>query len=163
MANISSSVTSYLFGLLTSDTGVNNALALEAAENGSEFQLEIRSVNSHNSSPDLVDRTSPSQYPALFLYCDKLTNTLREKFRTFSGKARMTVEIRCSQDNLRGLERTLEVCTDAVCLVLDSARGTWQDGAFYAGGYEVVYGAIKQGGRNFLQIAKVSFEVDISK
>ncbi len=163
MTNISSSLISYLFGLLTSDTGINSQLILIASDNGSSCALEIRSINSQNSSPDLVERSSATQYPALYLYCDKLVNSLKEKFRTFSGKARLVVEVRCSQDNLRGIERTLEVCTDAVCQVLDSARGTWQDGAFYAGGYEVTYGAIKQGGRNFLQIAKVSFEVDISR
>jgi hypothetical protein len=33
---------------------------------------------------------------------------------------------------------------------------------FYAGGYDVEFGPVKRGGKNFLQSAKVSFEVDVS-
>ena len=33
----------------------------------------------------------------------------------------------------------------------------------YNGGYEINYGAVKHGGRNFLQIAKITLDVDISE
>jgi hypothetical protein len=163
MANISSSLTSYLFGLLTSDTGVDSQLRAIAKEDGAEFAAEVRAVSIQNTSSDLVERAVQTEYPALYLYCEKITNSLREKFRTFSGKAKLVIEVRCSHDRLQGLERNLEIITDAACRVLDSARGTWQDGAFYTGGYEVGYGAVRHGGRNFLQIAKIVFEVEVSK
>jgi hypothetical protein len=34
---------------------------------------------------------------------------------------------------------------------------------FYSGGYEVVFGPVKRGGRNFLQAAKITFEIGVSK
>jgi hypothetical protein len=33
---------------------------------------------------------------------------------------------------------------------------------FYTGGYEVQFGAVKKGGKHFLQIAKVQFDLNIS-
>jgi hypothetical protein len=163
MANISSSLTGYLFGLLTSDEGIDSQLQLIAQDDGVSFTGDVRSVSVQNTAPDLAERSLQVQYPALYLYCEKLTNSLKEKFRTFSGKARLVIEVRCSQDRLEGLERKLERYADAACRVLDGARGSWQDGAFYAGGYEVVYGTVRQGGKNFLQTAKISFDVEVSK
>ena len=51
---------------------------------------------------------------------------------------------------------------DAVTQILDANRGNWGQGAFYTGGYEVTFDPVKQGGKNFLQVAKVTFEVDMS-
>src|SRR5260221_11869698 len=136
MANISSSVTSYVLGLMTSDTGLNVQLQAIAAENESEAPAHIRSVAVQNSSAELAEKTLQAKYPALLLYCEKLTNSLREKFRTFSGQAKVVVEVRHSQDRFQGIEGQLELYTDAACRVLDHARGEWQDGAFYTGGYD---------------------------
>ena len=40
--------------------------------------------------------------------------------------------------------------------------GDWGQGMFFAGGYEVAFEPVRHGGKNFLQVAKVSFEVDLS-
>jgi len=34
---------------------------------------------------------------------------------------------------------------------------------FYSGQYQVTYGPVKQGGKNFTQVAKVTFEIGVSK
>jgi hypothetical protein len=34
---------------------------------------------------------------------------------------------------------------------------------FYGGAYDVSFGAVKQGGRNFIQAAKITFEIGVSK
>jgi hypothetical protein len=96
------------------------------------------------------------------VYCERISNTLREKFRRFSGSARIAVEVRGSLDRLEGLEEQIRFYADAVAQVLDNNRGDWGDGVFYPGGYEVTFGPVKQGGRNYLQTAKASFEVEIS-
>jgi hypothetical protein len=163
MANISSSLTSYLFGLMTSGSGVDAQLQTIAQEDGINYAGQILSVLIQNSTPDLAERSQQVLYPSLYLYCEKLTNTLKEKFAVFSGQAKLVIEVRCSQDRMDGLERKLERYSDAACRVLDGARGSWQDGAFYTGGYEVVYSTVRHGGSNFLQIAKISFEVQVSQ
>jgi hypothetical protein len=73
------------------------------------------------------------------------------------------IEVRNSQDKLDGLEQHTQVFVDAVCALLDESRGDWGEGTFYPGGYEVSYEPVIRGGRNLLQKAKVSFEVEVSR
>jgi hypothetical protein len=97
------------------------------------------------------------------VYCEKIVNDLREKFRSFSGRVMMTIELRQSQDRLEGIQDRLEFYVDATMQMLQGSRGDWGDGMFYGGQYEVSYGAVKQGGKNFTQVAKVTFEIGVSK
>ena len=60
------------------------------------------------------------------------------------------------------MDATLRIYTDAVGQILNQNRGDWGTGLFYGGGYEATFAAVKHGGRNFIQIAKVTFEVDAS-
>ena len=52
---------------------------------------------------------------------------------------------------------------DAVTDVLDSQRGCWAPGVMYTGGYEVSLNPLKHGGKNFLQTAKITFELEVSQ
>jgi hypothetical protein len=90
-------------------------------------------------------------------------NDLRQKFQTFSGKVQMTVEVRQSQDRLEGMEDKLELYVDAAMQMLDGSRGDWGDGMYYGGGYEVAFGPVKQGVKNFMQVAKVTFEIEVNR
>jgi hypothetical protein len=119
-------------------------------------------VTAENVAPEIVERSTAMQYPVLNVYCSSVNNLQREKFRTFSGQAALTIETRVSQDRLEGLEQNSQLYVDAVTLVLDQNRGDWGSGVSYNGGYEVHYGPVKHGGRNFLQIAKITFTVDVS-
>jgi len=163
MANISSSLSGYLFGLLTSDTGIERYLVPDPSAVAPPAGTRPYTISIQNAASDLAERTQSVRYPAIYVYCEKLTNALREKFSTFSGSARLAVEVRSSQDRINGIEYTLERFADAVCDVLDQSRGSWQDGAYYAGGYEVVYGTLKHGGKNYIQTAKITFEIEVSK
>ncbi len=98
------------------------------------------------------------KYPVVHVYSDRVRNLLTEKFRTFSGKVRTVAEVRVSQDRIEGMEEQLRLYVDAVTQVLDANRGSWGEGAFFTGGYEVSIDPVQHGGRNFLQIAKVSLK-----
>ena len=74
----------------------------------------------------------------------------------------MVIEVRISQDRLEDMQAHLQSYVDAVNQVLDDNRGDWGDGVFYAGAYEITFGGVKHGGRNFLQVAKVSLVLQIS-
>ena len=74
----------------------------------------------------------------------------------------MVIEARVSQDRLEDIGPNTQMYVDAITAVLDCNRGDWGDGVYYGGGYEVAFGGVKQGGRNFLQIAKVSIVLEIS-
>jgi hypothetical protein len=90
-------------------------------------------------------------------------NNLREKFRSFSGTVEIAIEVRHSQDRLEGMEEAIEAQTDAVTTALAASRGDWGDGMYYAGGYEVSFGRVARGGKNYTQVAKVTFEIGVSR
>ncbi len=163
MAQIGATATQKTAALLTGANGLPAVLAGLAADTaGSQLLYQTLNVLTQNVAPEISDRALGLDYPAVYIYCGKLSNSLQEKFRTFSGQAEMMAEVRVTQDRLDGLENMSALMADAVTQVLDGSRGDWGDGYFYAGGYEVQYGPAKAGGRNFLQTAKISFDLEIS-
>jgi hypothetical protein len=160
---IGNTATAKTVQLLAGPKGVN--LSLEAMALGGATTiapLGTGQIMAENVALDIVERATPVRYPALHVYCEKLVNQLVEKFRTFSGISQMAIEVRHSQDRLEGLQDTLELYTSAVMQALDASRGDWGNGMYYAGGYQVAFGAVKSGGRNLVQTAKVTFEIGVS-
>jgi hypothetical protein len=163
MADIGTRVSGAVLNLFRGGQGLPgtvSSLALEAGVEATPFQ--IGQVIVSNVAPDLAEKASYATYPVVHLYCQKVTNQLREKFRVFSGKVQMAAEARVSQSRIEGIETNSKVLSDAVTEVLDASRGDWGNGMFFAGGYEILYGPVKQGGKNFIQITKIVFEVDVS-
>lgn len=156
-------ITSWLVQLLKSPAGLNSQVESLAHHAELPPPGEIRLIAAQNAAPDLVERSQQTRYPAVFVYSDKLVNSLKEKFRVFSGAARLVIEVRCSQERLEGIERKLNLYMAGVCKVLDNARGEWATGVYYSGGYEVTFGAVRAGGQDYLQTAKVVFEVNVSR
>jgi len=160
---IGNAVTAKTVQLLTGPSGVN--LTLEALALGGETAvatLGTKQILAENVALELVARATVVTYPAMNVYCEKIVNQLVEKFRTFSGISQMAVEVRHSQDRLEGLQDTVELYTSAVMQTLDASRGDWGGGMYYAGGYQVTFGAVKSGGINFVQTAKVTFAIGVS-
>jgi hypothetical protein len=163
-ATIGSATTAQVMQLITGANGLNSSLAaLTQADQALARPLDMAQVRAQNVAADLAERSSMVKYPVVHVYCEKVTNRLTEKFRTFSGTAQMTIEIRHSQDRLEGLQDSLQLYADAATQVLAANRGDWGDGMFYGGGYEASFGAVKQGGKNFIQVAKIAFEIGVSK
>jgi hypothetical protein len=164
VAQTATIATTLFVGFLTApDTGMGAAVARLAADSGVPLTpLPAEHIVAQNVSVALAERSKAVRYPVLYVYSDRVRNLLTEKFRTFSGKIRTVAEVRVSQDRLEGIENQLRLYVDAVTQVLDSNRGTWGQGAFFTGGYEVAFDPVQHGGQNFLQIARVSFEVDLS-
>jgi hypothetical protein len=149
--------------MITAPRGVNSNLAgLTLPGQPAAVPLGTAQIFSQNAPADLVERSMVVQYPAIHIYCDKLVNSLVEKYRSFSGSVQMAIEVRHSQDRLDGLQETVELYTGAVTQTLDGSRGDWGGGMFYVGGYQVSFGAAKQGGKHFTQVAKVTFEIGVS-
>ncbi|HJT88482.1 MAG TPA: hypothetical protein VJ732_11515 [Bryobacteraceae bacterium] len=161
---LGSLATAKVIGRITGPDGVNAGLAaLTAPDNTLAAPLDQSQVRAQNAAADLAERSEITRYPALNVYCEKITNSLEEKFRSFSGKVLMTVDLRHSQDRLAGLQEALELYVDSITEALSAARGDWGDGMYYAGGYEVSLGAIKRGGKNFVQAAKITFQLGVSR
>jgi hypothetical protein len=163
MLRIAGSSTQKVLGVLAADSGLPAAVEALVLQQGLTLpSIAAQQIIAQNVAPDLSEQSTVSKYPLVYVYCNKVVNELREKFRTFSGDAQMVVEARVSQDRLDQIETNLQAYVDAITQVLDNSRGDWGDGVFFDGAYEVAFGGVKHGGRNFLQIAKVAFVLEIS-
>jgi hypothetical protein len=161
---IGSLITGQVIQLLVGANGVNSFLGAAVEDNGQPLSpLNRAQVRAQNVAPEIADQSTAMQYPAINVYCEKIVNSLTEKFRSFSGNVQTTVELRHSQDRLDGLQDMLENYADAIMQVLNANRGNWGSGLFYCGEYQVAFGAVKHGGKNFQQVAKVTFEIGVSR
>lgn len=163
MAQIGSMVVRTLGGVLKAETGLPFAIGqIVAREEPPPGDLPFATIVEQNIAFDTLEKKAGAKYPSVHLYCDRLENKMREKFRTFSGLAYMAIEVRVSQDRLGNLERDMRRYVDAVTQVLDFNRGDWGRGVFFGGAYEVTFEPVGHGGRNYLQTAKVTFSLDVS-
>jgi len=164
MAGFTGTLAAQVVALLTSATsGVNARITTMEANDPNLKSIGLRSIVLQNVSIEIAEASGQAQYPALLVYCDKVQNLLQEKFRGFSGRVHLVIEVRQSQETLHLIEQNTEMYVDAVCALLGEARGDWGDGASYSGGYEVDYEPVAMGGKNFIQRAKVSFAVELSE
>jgi hypothetical protein len=163
MASVGRRVATRALEFLQAQPGLtDNLAALAEAAGLTPPEVGLKQYYTENVAQDLIDKSAGARYPAIHVYCEKYLNLLLEKFRTFSGRARVVIEIRVSQDRIEGIEPTLQLFADAVTRVLDQRRGDWGDGMFFGGAYEAAFGAVKHGGKNFVQAAKVEFDVEVS-
>jgi len=164
MALIGCLTTQKLVGILASEQGVTAAIGPLAAAQGLVLPpIAKLQIIAQNAAAEIFERSTGKKYPVIHAYCAKIVNLQREKFRVFSGEAQMVVEARVSQDRMDELESRVQTYAGAITQVLEESRGDWGDGICYNGGYEVIFGGVKQGGNNFIQTAKISFVLDISR
>jgi hypothetical protein len=124
--------------------------------------LGAEQVVAQNVAAELAEKSTAVLYPAAYVYCEKIINSQVEKFRAFSGTAQMSIELRHTSDRLQGLQESLEARAGEILQLLEASRGDWGDGMYFSGGYQVVFGPAKHGGKNFIQTAKVTFEIGAS-
>ena len=163
MATVGSTATNAVLQMLALPTGLPYAVgAIAERERLDLAQIGAEQVVGQQVAFEVAEKSAGARYPAVYVYCEGVANLLKEKFRTFSGKVYMVVEVRVTSDRLEGVSRDVQAYASAVTDVLDAHRGEWAPGMYYAGGYKVDFGPIKHGGKNFLQAAKVQFEVEAS-
>jgi len=160
---IGSSVTIKVVNRITGPAGLNAGLSALTQGTVEALSVDVAQVRAQNVAAEMAERGGSVRYPNLCVYCEGLANELREKFRSFSGKAQMAIEVRHSQDRLEGLEQRLETLVDGAMQMLNQSRGDWGDGMFFGGRYQVSFSSVKQGGKNFMQTAKITFEIGVSR
>jgi hypothetical protein len=150
--------------LLTAPTGLARSLDQWTAP-GSTRPLNVsdRQIALSNLSADMAERQARVRYPHYSIYCDRIQNSLREKFRRFSGKIRIVIEVRVSSDRPENLQNELHLNTESVLDVLEQHRGCLSEGLTWGGAYEVEFSQVRHGGANYLQSSRVIFELDLSR
>jgi hypothetical protein len=161
---LGSAATATVIQLITAPSGMNSNLsALTAPDSLLAKPVDAGNVLAQNVASDLAEQSRPLTYPSVNIYCEKVSNTLTEKFRTFSGTLQVAIEVRHSQDRLDGLQDALELYVDSITRVLDGQRGDWGNGMFFTGEYQIALAAAKHGGKNFIQVAKITFPLGVSR
>lgn len=164
MAQIAKSTTKQLLEMLQSPVGMRYSVAALAEQEDIILPaLEAAQITGHCVPQEIAERSAALRYPSVYVYCDRVVNDLREKFRMFSGKVHLTIELRQSHDRLEDLESRLQLYVDSVLDVLDRNRGNWENGMFFSGEYEVAFSPVKHGGKNYLKVAKIGFDVNVSR
>ena len=149
--------------LLTESDGLEARTAQVQSTDLPDFAvLTAADLHRQNIVADLIEKSVQVRYPAIYIYCEKVTNTLGRKFAAFSGTASIVAEIRVSADKADSIIDHLQRYVEIVSDILGENRGEWAPGVSFDGTYEVAYGGIKRGGRNFVQIALVRFAVEIN-
>lgn len=159
---LGSLATTKVVQLITAPSGVNAGLAALTLPGAVAGELSAAQVVSQNVAAEVAEKAMAVQYPTVSVYCEKLINNQSEKFRSFSGSIQMAMELRYSQDRLDGLQDAMATYADALLQVLEASQGDWGNGMYYGGAYQASYGPVKHGGRNFLQTAKITFEIGVS-
>lgn len=142
-------------------TSANAALVAIGDRDQTQWKLlDERSVVLENVPADLADENRSVVYPAVYVYSARMENVVRRKFNGFSGPVRFVADVRCTGERYDGLERELASYVEAVTTALAQNTGPWGQGLIYSGVFTVKFEAVKLGGRNFIQSAKVELEVE---
>ncbi|MBI3209243.1 MAG: hypothetical protein HYZ37_10140 [Candidatus Solibacter usitatus] len=157
MKNLLNTPVELLATLLSGETGLQAELGIPVylAELDPHGNRGVRLLR-YAPGPDAEQTINPG----LFVYCEKLTNTGREKFRAFSGTAQLVVEIRAGGDRIAEAGDMVQRFAGGVVQVLNVHRGDWGEGVFYGGTYEVAIQAAKKGRSNYVQAARVVIVVN---
>ena len=164
MSQVGTLAVKRLAEMLGGQTGISAGISAVAAKLSiSAAGIPAPRIVAINIASEVVEKSAGTQYPSIHVYCERLANQLREKFRTFSGTARMAMDIRVTHDRLDGIANLIQLYADAATEVLDTHRGDWGQGMFFPGSYELTYGTVKHGGKNFIQTAKLTFDLEVSR
>jgi hypothetical protein len=149
--------------ILRADDGIGAVIVeLQNTTDSGPASTDITAVLEQFIAADLAEKAATVKYPVIHVYCDRVSNKLTEKFRTFSGTASLVIDVRVTHDHCGDLQQALAFYVDAVTEVLHRRRGDWGGGVFYTGGYEIAFNAVKRGGKNYLQTALITLDVFIS-
>jgi hypothetical protein len=86
MAQAGIASTRELGRILQGETGIGFSIAqIIDRENVALPLIENSQIISRNVAADLAEKTASVKYPVLHIYCDRVVNSLKEKFRVFSG------------------------------------------------------------------------------
>ncbi len=130
------------------------ALQPELAESVAGFQ-----VRGFPLKRGLVSDEEFSCDPRIRIQVEKLANTQRLKFMSFSGYCAMLLSVEAADDRQELVAAQLAAICDAILLVLDNHVGQLAPGICYGGGYELSLSPMDRGGQGFHQVAQLRFQL----
>ena len=150
--------------LLTNGNALEQQIASIAAScNANVPVITPAQIVLSSASADIGDKNIQLTYPRVCLYIGAVKNTLAEKFRSLSGTVAVTAEVWASGNLVTDTDQWIHFYVEAVTQIFRQNIGDWNDGVFYSGIYEVQFQPPKAGGLGFMQSAKVTCNLNVSR
>lgn len=121
-------------------------------------QIVVTSV-----TPEVGDQNVQLTYPRICLYSSGLKNTQIEKFRSLSGTVAVVADIWASGNMVTQTDQWIHFYVEAVTQILRRNIGDWGDGIFFPGTYDIQFQQAKAGGFGFVQSARVTSSLNVSR
>ena len=116
-----------------------------------------------SASAEIGDNNVQLTYPRVCLYSGGVKNSQMERFRSLSGTIAVTAEIWASGNLATDTDHWIHFYVEAMTDILRQSIGDWGDGIFFSGMYDVQFQAPKAGGLGFVQSAKVTCNLNVSR
>jgi hypothetical protein len=153
-----------LYELLTN----GNALEQQINEVAAASNLTVPTITSSgvllsSASAEIGDKDFQLTYPRICLYSTAVKNTHIEKFRSLSGTVSVTADVWASANLLQDTDQWIHFYVEAMTNILRQSIGDWGDGIFFSGVYDVQFQPLKVGGFGYVESAKVTCNVNVSR
>jgi molybdopterin-binding protein len=153
-----------LSNLLTTGNALQRQIsAVSGAANATVPLITPAQVVLSSTVPDMGDEDLQLTYPRICLYTAAVKNTQIEKFRSLSGTVSVVAEVWASGDLLSDTDQWIHYYVEAMTNILRQNIGDWGDGVFFSGIYEVQLQSPKVGGVGYVESAKVSVVLNVSR
>jgi hypothetical protein len=150
--------------LFTNDAAIETEIHSIATEDAYIVPVIPASQVYLSSTPvTMADMQEQLGYPRISVFCSRLVNQHREKFRSLSGTLAITAEIAATADLIDLVENWMHYYVEAVSNILRKSAGDLGDGIFFSGTYQVDVHVAQSGGSGFLQLAQVTCELGVSR
>lgn len=152
-----------ILNLLTVNDALSTAISSNAAASGAEVPtLGTAQILGSFISPDIGDLNLDLTYPRICVYASHAANNQREKFRAFSGVVGVTADVWSSDALEQPTELALHFYVEGIADILRANLGDWGDGVRYSGTYGVQIQPPKAGGLGFVQLARLTCNLDVT-
>jgi hypothetical protein len=146
---------------------LNNALSQAVISNAAIAGVVLAPLNPDQITgsfvgPDMGDLDLQLSYPRVCVYSNQVANNQREKFRSFSGVVTVVADVWSSSSLEQQTELGLHFYVEGISALLRTGIGDWGDGCRYSGVYDVRIQTPKTGGAGFVQMARVTCNLEVS-
>jgi hypothetical protein len=153
-----------LADLLASPNGIEAEVSLVGSLAGRSIAaLPATQVFVTSTSTSMADVQQQLGYPRVTVFSNRLRNQQIEKFRSLSGVVTVIAEISATADLVDQVESAIHFYVEAAGNLLRRNIGDWGDGVFFPGAYDVDVQAPTTGASGFLQLARITCELKVSR
>ncbi len=150
--------------LLSFESAFSNAVAAIAQANQVVVPgIEADRIILSSAAPDLADLASQFSYPRVCLYSSGFKNEHIEKFRSLSGSILVIAELWASGNFVTDADSLIHYYVDAFTTVLGDNLGDLRDGLYFPGVFDIQFQQPKRGGFGFMQMAKITCTLTVSR